>query len=73
VSSAPSSDAGFGNLWGCPSCGAAQYCSNVCADAAKPVHNVNCWHLQALAPDGVCWMQPASIAPAVAGLAHCGI
>jgi hypothetical protein len=29
--------------WGCPSCGAAQYCSQKCADAAKAVHNANCW------------------------------
>jgi hypothetical protein len=28
---------------GCPSCGAAQYCSRTCADAAKKVHNANCW------------------------------
>jgi hypothetical protein len=27
---------------GCFSCGAAQYCSRACADAAKPVHNANC-------------------------------
>jgi hypothetical protein len=28
---------------GCPCCGAAQYCSQQCADAAKKVHNANCW------------------------------
>lgn len=30
-------------LLGCPCCGAAQYCSQQCADAAKIVHNANCW------------------------------
>jgi hypothetical protein len=30
-------------VWGCPSCGAAQYCSKACADSAKKVHNANCW------------------------------
>jgi hypothetical protein len=30
-------------VWGCPSCGAAQYCSQGCADAARQVHNANCW------------------------------
>jgi hypothetical protein len=29
--------------WGCPSCGAAQYCSQGCADAAQQVHSANCW------------------------------
>jgi hypothetical protein len=29
--------------FGCPSCGAAQYCSRVCAEVAKKVHNANCW------------------------------
>jgi hypothetical protein len=28
---------------GCPSCGAAQYCSKACADTAKEVHTTNCW------------------------------
>jgi hypothetical protein len=30
-------------LHGCPSCGAAQYCSRECSDAAKKVHSANCW------------------------------
>jgi hypothetical protein len=30
-------------LLGCPSCGAVQYCSRACADAAKKVHAANCW------------------------------
>jgi hypothetical protein len=55
----PSSDAGVVSRWGCPSCSAAQYCSKACADAAKAVHNANCWRLQALARDGICWKQPA--------------
>jgi hypothetical protein len=29
--------------YGCVSCGAAQYCSRACADAAKKVHAANCW------------------------------
>jgi hypothetical protein len=41
-SSSSSSSSSVGQL-GCPSCGAAQYCSKVCADAAKKVHNTNCW------------------------------
>ena len=28
---------------GCSSCHAVQYCSQACADAAKKVHNANCW------------------------------
>jgi hypothetical protein len=42
ISSSSSSSSSVG-LLGCPSCGAAQYCSRVCADAAKPVHYANCW------------------------------
>jgi hypothetical protein len=30
-------------VWDCPSCRAAQYCSQGCADAARQVHNANCW------------------------------
>jgi hypothetical protein len=30
-------------VWGCPSCGAAQYCNKACADSAEKVHNANCW------------------------------
>lgn len=29
--------------FGCFSCGAAQYCSKGCSDAAKTVHAANCW------------------------------
>jgi hypothetical protein len=29
--------------WVCASCGAAQYCSQRCADGARKVHGDNCW------------------------------
>jgi hypothetical protein len=34
---------GGGGSWGCVSCGAAQYCSQPCANAARKVHGDNCW------------------------------
>lgn len=38
-----SSSSSSSKQWGCSSCGSAQYCSQHCADAAKKVHNDNCW------------------------------
>jgi len=36
-------DGNSSRIFGCPSCGAAKYCSRACANAAKQVHNANCW------------------------------
>jgi len=38
-----SSSCGSTGVFGCPVCGFAQYCSRPCADAAKKVHEANCW------------------------------
>jgi hypothetical protein len=42
-SSSSSSSSSKVQRLGCVSCGAAQYCSRGCADAAKKVHAANCW------------------------------
>jgi len=34
---------GSSTVFGCAGCGSAQYCSQACAEAARKVHDVNCW------------------------------